>query len=577
MSHAQKVLIPRLRIAGTPAHRAAGACLTVYCEVHPPASALPRCAPPSRRKPIILSGGPASVYDEGAPTSTRHLGLDLPILGICYGQQLLAKKLAAKWCRRRTASTAAPPSENRGQSPPLGVVHAWRPLRRMDESRDRIEACPTTSWPIAATDSTRSPPWRTDAANLGIQFHAEVSHTRAAAKFGRFLFEVAKLKPHLDDGFVLDEQVNAIRSKVGRTRGPLRPVRRRRLVGGGGRLLARAPGDRVACIFVDNGLVRRNGPSGARAFRARLRGAAGGGQRSGALLGRSAGVTDPEQKRKIIGRESSRCSTPSRQYRQRQVPGAGHALPDVIESVSFRGPSAVIKTHHNVGGLPANMKLKLIEPLRELFKDEVRLLGAELGLPQHLVQRQAFPGPGLRCASGRSHRERLTILRHADAIVEEEIIAAGYYERVWQSFAVLLPVLRSVGRHGRRPHLRANHRRCARWTRGGMTADWSRLPYELLGRISNRRHQRGARVNRGSTTSRRSRRRPSSGNRGRRLPRSVLFVARGGGGRDRTRRWRSTVEDGRDVLGEKGLGAAHGRHHPGQGGDGPTAHQTRNR
>jgi GMP synthase (glutamine-hydrolysing) len=253
-------------------------------------------------------------------------------------------------------------------------------------------------------------------------------------------------------------------------------------------LLHRAIGDRLTCIFVDNGLLRRGEREQVAVifrdhFQVDLRVI----DAEDRFLTALAGVTDPEAKRKIIGREFIAVFDDE----ARSIAGAGFLAqgtlyPDVIESVSFKGPSAVIKSHHNVGGLPERMKLALVEPLRELFKDEVRQLGLELGLPRHMVWRQPFPGPGLavRCL-GQLTRPRLDVLRAADAIIEEEIRAAGLYESIWQSFGVLLPV-RSVGVMGdARTYeealaLRAVH------SRDGMTADWVPLPYDLLGRISSR-------------------------------------------------------------------------------------------
>jgi len=253
-------------------------------------------------------------------------------------------------------------------------------------------------------------------------------------------------------------------------------------------LLHRAIGERLTCIFVDNGLLRRGEREQVAAiFRDHFHVDLHVVDAEQRFLSALADVTDPEAKRKIIGREFIAVfEEESRQIAGAEFLAQGTLYPDVIESVSFKGPSAVIKSHHNVGGLPERMKLALVEPLRELFKDEVRQLGLELGLPRHMVWRQPFPGPGLavRCL-GTLTRPRLDVLRAADAIIEEEIRAAGLYESIWQSFGVLLPV-RSVGVMGdARTYeetlaLRAVH------SRDGMTADWVQLPYDLLGRISSR-------------------------------------------------------------------------------------------
>jgi GMP synthase (glutamine-hydrolysing) len=322
-----------------------------------------------------------------------------------------------------------------------------------------------------------------------VQFHPEVVHTpRGAELLASFLFGVAGLAGDWSMASFVDEAVARIRAQVG--------AEGRVICGLSGgvdssvaaALIHRAIGDRLTCIFVDNGVLRRGEREGVAAmfrdhFKVDLRVV----DAVDRFLDALAGVTDPEKKRKIIGAEFIAVfDDESKTIENARFLAQGTLFPDVIESVSVRGPAAVIKSHHNVGGLPERMKLSLVEPLRELFKDEVRLLGAELGLPRHMVNRQPFPGPGLavRCL-GDLTRARLDTLRAADAVVEEEIRAAGLYESIWQAFAVLLPV-RSVGVMGdARTYEEAVAVRAVH-SLDGMTADWVPLPYELLGRISSR-------------------------------------------------------------------------------------------
>jgi GMP synthase (glutamine-hydrolysing) len=322
-----------------------------------------------------------------------------------------------------------------------------------------------------------------------VQFHPEVVHTpRGAELLGNFLFGICHAAGDWSMASFVDEAIARIRQQVG--------AHGRVICGLSGgvdssvaaALLHRAIGDRLTCIFVDNGLLRRGERDYVATifrdhFAVDLR-VIDAEQR---FLSALTEVTDPEKKRKIIGYEFIAVfDEEAKTIAGAEFLAQGTLYPDVIESVSFKGPSAVIKSHHNVGGLPERMKLKLVEPLRELFKDEVRQLGLELGLPKHMVWRQPFPGPGLavRCL-GPLTKPRLDVLRAADAIIEEEIRAADLYESIWQSFGVLLPV-RSVGVMGdARTYeealaLRAVH------SRDGMTADWVQLPYDLLARISSR-------------------------------------------------------------------------------------------
>ena len=322
-----------------------------------------------------------------------------------------------------------------------------------------------------------------------MQFHPEVAHTpRGGELIANFLFRISGFTPTWTMASFADEAVAKIRDQAGAQKVILG------LSGGvdssvAAALLLRALGNRLTCIFIDNGLLRSGERAGvealfAGAFRADLRVV----DAADRFLKELAGVTDPEHKRKTIGRVFIEVF----EEQSKQL-GAGYDFlaqgtlyPDVIESVSHRGPSAVIKSHHNVGGLPERMRLKLIEPLRELFKDEVRVLGAELGLPRSVLMRQPFPGPGLavRCL-GEVTEERLVVLRAADEIVDEEIRAAGLYESIWQSFGVLLPV-KSVGVMGDQRTYAETFCVRAVHSKDGMTADWVPLPHDLLATISTR-------------------------------------------------------------------------------------------
>jgi len=344
-----------------------------------------------------------------------------------------------------------------------------------------IGVTPSTPFCAVANEKTRI---------YGVQFHPEVVHTpRGADVLAAFLFDVAGLSPSWTPGTFTDQAIADVRAKVGPNEHVLCG-----LSGGvdssvAAVLCQRALGDRLTCIFVDNGLLRQGeAEQVVSTFRETMRLNLVAVDARERFLSELRGVTDPEKKRKTIGRVFIEVF----EEEAKKVPGGadwlvqGTLYPDVIESVSFKGPSAVIKSHHNVGGLPEKMRLKLIEPLRELFKDEVRAAGAELGMPHDLLWRHPFPGPGLavRCL-GEITERRLTALRAADAIFIEEIRAAGLYDSIWQAFAVLLPV-RSVGVMGdERTYdevcaLRAVH------SVDGMTADWVKLPYDVLARTSTR-------------------------------------------------------------------------------------------
>jgi GMP synthase (glutamine-hydrolysing) len=462
----------------------------VYCEIHPCTLDFARIEA-LRPRAIVLSGGPASVYGEGAPTvDPRIFELGVPVLGICYGLQLLAHLLGGKVepATEREYGQARVTVESSE-----GIFHRFAPRESLDvwmSHGDRIAALPAgfralggnASTPFAAVGDAKRRLY-------GVQFHPEVVHTpRGTDVLGAFLFDVSGLTPSWTPGAFTEEAIAAVRGRVAPGEHAICG-----LSGGVDSSVAailchRALGERLTCIFVDNGLLRLGeAEQVASTFREGLGLKLVTVDARARFLTALRGVSDPEQKRKIIGRvfievfeEEAKHVSDARWLVQ------GTLYPDVIESVSLRGPSAVIKSHHNVGGLPEKMNLRLIEPLRELFKDEVRAAGEQLGLARDLLWRHPFPGPGLavRCL-GEITERRLDSLRAADAIVTGEIRAAGLYDEVWQAFAVLLPV-RSVGVMGdERTYDEACAVRAVRSV-DGMTADWARLPHELLARISTR-------------------------------------------------------------------------------------------
>ncbi len=463
----------------------------VYCEIHPYSLQLDKLRAIAPRA-VILSGGPASVYGDGAPHVGRaHFDIGVPILGICYGQQLLAHVLGGKVQR----------SDDGGEYGPaeVKVARAHGLFSRFEDGDlldvwmshgDRLVELPAGFDALATTPSTPFAAIADEKRKIyGLQFHPEVAHTkRGRAILDAFLFDIVGLKPSWTPASFVGEAIEAVSAQVG-------PDARAILGLSGGVdssvaaiLCQKALGDRLTCIFVDNGLLRQNEAESVVKmfgdhFHLQLVHVDAGARFLEALRG----VTDPEKKRKTIGRVFIEVF----EEEAKKVQGAkflvqGTLYPDVIESVSFKGPSAVIKSHHNVGGLPERMHLKLCEPLRELFKDEVRAAGAALGMPHEVLWRQPFPGPGLavRCL-GEITEARLKVLRAADAIFDEEIRKADLYEKIWQSFCVLLPV-RTVGVMGdERTYDEVIALRAVEST-DGMTADWARLPYDLVARVSSR-------------------------------------------------------------------------------------------
>jgi GMP synthase (glutamine-hydrolysing) len=463
----------------------------VYCEIHPydlPLATLRQLGP----RALVLSGGPASVYGEGAPrVGAEIFGLGIPVLGICYGLQLMAFLLGGRVERSGEGGEYGRAKVRVDQTVGVfGRLDAGEEIEVWMSHGDRLEAVPPGFRAIGSTRGSPLCALADEARKIyGIQFHPEVVHTpRGRDILDAFLFDVVGLSATWTAASFVEEAVAAVKAKVG-------PTDRAILGLSGGVdssvaavLCQRALGERLTCIFVDNGLLRlREAESVVRMFRDHFSLRVVHVDAGARFLGELRGVTDPEKKRKIIGRVFIEVFEQEAQ----KVEGArwlvqGTLYPDVIESVSFKGPSAVIKSHHNVGGLPERMHLGLVEPLRELFKDEVRAAGTALGMPPEVLYRHPFPGPGLavRCL-GEITEARLAVLRAADAIFDEEIRAGGEYGRVWQSFAVLLPV-RSVGVMGdERTYDEVIALRAVEST-DGMTADWARLPHELLARASSR-------------------------------------------------------------------------------------------
>ena len=444
----------------------------------------------ARRRPkgVILSGGPASVYEDGAPPLERELlDLGVPVLGICYGMQLIARELGG---RVEGAEVGEFGRSDLVVAEP-GRLLAGTPRQQSCwmSHRDTVFAPPpgftalasSTASPVAAFEST-------DRGIYGIQFHPEVVHTPYGKQvLTNFLEDVCECERSWSPRSVIDEQIDAIRAQVGDGRAICG------LSGGvdssvAALLVHRAIGDRLTCVFVDHGLMRKNeSDQVVSTFRHNFQIPLIAVDASERFLARLAGVTDPEEKRKRIGAEFIRVfEEEAGKLDDVHFLVQGTLYSDVIESGGSTG-AATIKSHHNVGGLPDDLDFELVEPLRALFKDEVRAVGEELGLPERLVWRQPFPGPGLaiRIVGGEATRERLEILREADAILQDEIRKAGLYRDLWQSFCVL-PDIRTVGVQGdSRTYGKVIVIRAVT-SDDAMTADWARLPYDLLEQIASR-------------------------------------------------------------------------------------------
>jgi GMP synthase (glutamine-hydrolysing) len=461
----------------------------VYCEIHPYNLPLEKIRAMHPRG-IILSGGPASLYEAGAPDiAPEVLRLGCPVLGICYGMYVIAQHLGARsvGSRAREYGPAALKIDGRDElfeGLEDGEHRVWM------SHGDRVEAIPEALCAIAHTQNSPYAAVRSRDGRLrGIQFHPEVVHTPCGAQVLRnFALRICGEPGDWTMASFVESKTAEIRARVG--------GKDRVLMGLSGgvdsavaaALIHRAVGDRLKCVFVDTGLLRAGERQRMeRAFARQLGLDLLVVDASGLFITRLAGVIDPEQKRRIIGHTFIEVfDQQAHMLGGARFLGQGTLYPDVIESVSFKGPSATIKTHHNVGGLPERMRLELIEPLRELFKDEAREVGRQIGLAAEIVEREPFPGPGLAVRIvGEVTRERLDLLRRADEVVMQEIAAAGLGSTLWQAFAVLLP-LKTVGVMGDGRSYESVIAVRAVESSDGMTADWARIDPALLATVSSR-------------------------------------------------------------------------------------------
>jgi len=461
----------------------------VYSEIHP-CNVDPERVKAFKPSALILSGGPSSVLEGNCPElNMEYLEMGIPVLGICYGMQLLAHNLGGRVVASTDREYGRAQFYAQNDSVLFDEVEDKDDLTVWMSHGDRVEALPEGFEPMGKSDSIEfAAMGNVEKKIYALQFHPEVAHTTDGALIiQNFLFKVAGLKATWSMSSFVDTTIEALKEQVGDAKVVLG------LSGGidstvAAVMLHKAIGKNLHCIFVDNGLLRMGEREEVIGFLAehfdlnvKMVDAAD------EFLADLKGVEDPEKKRKLIGYKFIEIfDREAKAIEDVKFLGQGTLYPDVIESESFKGPSAVIKSHHNVGGLPEKMNLKLVEPLRELFKDEVRRAAYELGLPEHIIWRQPFPGPGLSIRIiGQVTEERLQILRLADKIVQNEMMAADWYRKVWQGFAVLLP-LKTVGVMGDdRTYENVIALRIVD-SLDAMTADWSRLPSELLARMSNR-------------------------------------------------------------------------------------------
>lgn len=461
----------------------------VYSEIHPCVVTADevRAMQPSA---VILSGGPASVGEAASPALDKgFLELGVPVLGICYGMQLLAFNLGGKLEQSATREYGPADLKFVRSCALWDGIDIVKPTRVWMSHGDTVKTPPPGFLVTGSTDNLEVAAMADEARKIyAVQFHPEVHHSvDGDAMLRNFLFKIAKITPDWTMSSFVERVVKEVRETVGDGHVVCA------LSGGVDStvvavLLHKAIGKNLHCIFVDNGVLRSGEGDEVVTYlrehfdlNLKLVNA------QDRFLDLLAGVEDPEKKRKIIGHTFIDVfDEEARAIGDVEWLAQGTLYPDVIESVSHKGPSAVIKSHHNVGGLPEKMNMKLIEPLRELFKDEVRQVGAELGMPESVIWRQPFPGPGLAIrVIGEVTRERLAILRKADVIVQHELREAGWYRKIWQGFAVLLP-LKTVGVMGDgRTYEHVIALRCVDSV-DAMTADWARLPYDLLERISRR-------------------------------------------------------------------------------------------
>jgi GMP synthase (glutamine-hydrolysing) len=436
---------------------------------------------------LVLSGGPSSVYDPSAPVcDERVLKMGIPVLGVCYGLQWISRTLGGRVEPAQRREYGFAQLEIYPSTTLLKGIES--PLRVWNSHGDHVAEVPPGFTITGRTENAISAFENPATGIYALEFHPEVHHTAHGSEIlSRFVRDVAGIQPNWFPRSFIEETVDRVRREV---KGETALCA---LSGGvdsavAATLVGKAIGDRLTCLFVDNGLLRKNEfaqVAGMLCEQAHLKVRTV--DASARFLTRLEGVTDPERKRKIIGEEFIRVfEEEARRLGDIPYLVQGTLYPDVIESVSVKGPAATIKSHHNVGGLPKDLKFRLIEPLRELFKDEVRRVGRELGLDDRLIDRQPFPGPGLAVRIlGAVTEERLEMVRNADAVVREEVEAAGLAKRLWQAFAVLLPVS-SVGVMGDARTYASTIAVRAVESEDGMTADWANLPAPLLQRMATR-------------------------------------------------------------------------------------------